>query len=104
MSQMADTLRGILKIEEGRVTVLAPLKLSGLLMERLIQTAHFHGRSEMRAMARWIVKRVAPQCGEVSPEMTANPLPSLREEMVFAAEEIIVVPEPNTGVQPAGHG
>jgi hypothetical protein len=80
MSQMADTIRGILEIEAGRVKVMAPSNVVEPLIVQLTLTARLHKRSEMRAMARWILKRV------VSPPVIPPP-PSLREEMALAEGE-----------------
>lgn len=107
MSQLADTIRGILQIAEGRVTVIVPSQVPGVLMDRLTQTALLHPRHEMRAMSRWIIKQVTPQCGLIPPEMPTSYAPSfsLREEMAFAqGEGGPTGVGANTGVRRAGHG
>ncbi len=80
MSQMADTIRGVLEITPDRVKVVAPPHVVEPLIAQLTLTARLHKRNEMRAMARWILKRVTRPA-------VASPLPSLREEMALAADE-----------------
>ncbi len=63
MSQISDTIKGIIEIRDGDVKVLAPSLIRGPLIDRLTHTAVFHEKSEMRATARWIIKMVAPQLG-----------------------------------------
>jgi len=63
MSQISDTLKGIIEIRDGGVQVLAPSLIRGHLIDRLTYTAVFHAKSEMRATARWIIKMIAPQLG-----------------------------------------
>ncbi len=63
MSQIADTLKGIIEIRDGDVQILAPSMIRGPLIDRLTHTAVFHEKSEMRATARWIIKMIAPQMG-----------------------------------------
>ncbi len=63
MSQLSDTIRGILEITDGAVRVLNPSLIRGPLTDRLIHTAVFHEKSEMRGMARWIIKGIAPEMG-----------------------------------------
>ncbi len=63
MSQIGDTIKGIIEIHDGDVQVLAPALIQGPLIDRLTQTAVFHEKSEMRATARWIIKMIAPRLG-----------------------------------------
>ncbi|MEK7286291.1 MAG: class II fructose-bisphosphate aldolase [Nitrospirota bacterium] len=63
MAQLADTIKGIIEIHEGGVRVLSPALVSGDLIDRLVYTAVFHEKSEMRGTARWIIKMMAPQIG-----------------------------------------
>jgi fructose/tagatose bisphosphate aldolase len=63
MSQISDTLRGVIEIRNGGVKVVAPSMIRGHLIDRFTETAVFHERSEMRATARWIIKMIAPQLG-----------------------------------------
>lgn len=63
MSQISDTLKGIIEIRDGGVQVLAPSLIVGPLIDRLTHTTVFHEKSEMRATARWIIKMIAPQLG-----------------------------------------
>jgi fructose/tagatose bisphosphate aldolase len=63
MSQISDTIKGIIEIRDGGVRVLAPSMIRGTLIDRLTHTAVFHEKSEMRATARWIIKMMAPQLG-----------------------------------------
>ena len=63
MSQLSDTIRGILEIRNGAVYVLSPSSVRGPLLDQLTDTAVFHEKSEMRAMARWIIKMIAPEMG-----------------------------------------
>jgi len=63
MSQLGDTLKGVLKISKGSVEVLRPDLLQGLLMDRLIWTAVFHERGDLRGTACWVIKMTAAQLG-----------------------------------------
>ncbi|MFQ5597796.1 MAG: hypothetical protein ACE5GK_07075 [Nitrospiria bacterium] len=63
MSQLGDTLKGVVHISEGAVQVLDAKQLRGFLLDRLIWTAVFHPKMEMRAMARWIIKMAGPSFG-----------------------------------------
>lgn len=63
MSQLGDTLRGIVRISQDRVEVLDSKQILGVLMDRLVWTAVFHETVEMRGMARWIIKMLPPSFG-----------------------------------------
>ncbi|MFQ5580803.1 MAG: class II fructose-bisphosphate aldolase [Nitrospiria bacterium] len=63
MSQLGDTLRGIIEISDGEIKVIDPGRVRGALIDRLVWTAVFHEKDEMRGTARWIIKMTAPQLG-----------------------------------------
>ncbi len=63
MSQLGDTLKGIVEISEGAVRVIDKGRVRGPLIDRLVWTAVFHEKAEMRGTARWILKMTAPQVG-----------------------------------------
>ena len=63
MSQLGDTIKGIIEISNGQVKLLDPGRVRGALIDRLTWTAVFHEKDEMRATARWIIKMVAPHLG-----------------------------------------
>jgi fructose/tagatose bisphosphate aldolase len=63
MSQLGDTIKGIIEITNGQVKVLDPKRVRGALIDRLVYTAVFHEKPDMRATARWIIKMVAPPLG-----------------------------------------
>ncbi len=63
MSQLHDTLKGVIEISNGSVRVLTPSLIRGALMDRLTHTAVFHQKADMRATARWIIKMMAPHLG-----------------------------------------
>lgn len=63
MSQLGDTIKGIIEISNGQVKVIDPGRVRGALIDRLVYTAVFHEKPDMRATARWIIKMAAPQLG-----------------------------------------
>ncbi len=63
MSQLGDTIKGIIEISEGKVRILDQGKVRGVLMDRLVWTAVFHEKTDMRGTARWIIKMAAPHLG-----------------------------------------
>jgi fructose/tagatose bisphosphate aldolase len=63
MSQLNDTLRGIIEIHDGAVRVLSPQAVRGAFIDRLTHTAVFHEKADMRGTARWIIKMIAPEMG-----------------------------------------
>ncbi len=63
MSQLGDTIKGIIEISNGQVKLLDPGRVRGALIDRLTWTAVFHEKDEMRATARWIIKMAAPHLG-----------------------------------------
>lgn len=63
MSQMGDTLRGVVELSNGSVKVLSPHLIRGALIDTLTATAVFSPQSELRATARWIIKMMAPSLG-----------------------------------------
>ncbi|MEK7702959.1 MAG: class II fructose-bisphosphate aldolase [Nitrospirota bacterium] len=63
MAQLGDTIKGVIEIHEGTVRVLSPALVSGDLIDRLVHTAVFHEKTEMRGVARWIIKMIAPEMG-----------------------------------------
>jgi fructose/tagatose bisphosphate aldolase len=63
MSQLGDTLRGIIEISDGQVRVINADRVRGALIDRLVWTAVFHEKDEMRGTARWIIKMTAPHLG-----------------------------------------
>jgi fructose/tagatose bisphosphate aldolase len=63
MSQLGDTIKGIIEISNGQVKLLDPGRVRGALIDRLTWTAVFHEKDEMRATARWIIKMIAPHLG-----------------------------------------
>ena len=60
MSQINDTIRGIIDIREGTVRVINPSFIRGHLIDQLTHTAVFHEKPDMRGTARWIIKMIAP--------------------------------------------
>jgi len=72
MSQLGDTLQGILKISSGTIQILDAQRIRGPLMDRLAGTAAFHEKVEMRGTARWLIKMLASPLGiyfEISPPL-----------------------------------
>ncbi|HLG21469.1 MAG TPA: class II fructose-bisphosphate aldolase [Candidatus Manganitrophaceae bacterium] len=63
MSQLGDTIKGIIEISNGEVKVLDPGRVRGALIDRLVYTAVFHEKDDMRGTARWIIKMAAPPLG-----------------------------------------
>ncbi len=63
MSQLGDTLKGIIEISNGQVRVIDPARIRGALIDRLVHTAVFHEKPDLRGTARWIIKMTAPQVG-----------------------------------------
>src|SRR5581483_11851989 len=63
MSQLGDTIKGIIDISNGQVKVVDAKRVRGALIDRLVYTAVFHQKPDMRATARWIIKMAAPQLG-----------------------------------------
>jgi fructose/tagatose bisphosphate aldolase len=63
MSQLGDTIKGIVEISNGQVKVLDSSRIRGALIDRLTWTAVFHEKDEMRATSRWIIKMIAPHLG-----------------------------------------
>ncbi|MBI3804982.1 MAG: class II fructose-bisphosphate aldolase [Nitrospirae bacterium] len=63
MSQLGDTIKGIIEISNGQVKVIDPKRVRGALIDRLVYTAVFHEKPDMRGTARWIIKMAAPQLG-----------------------------------------
>ena len=63
MSQLGDTLKGIIQISKGSVQILDADHVRGPLIDRLAWTAIFHEKAEMRGTARWIIKMAAPHLG-----------------------------------------
>ncbi|MFQ5588907.1 MAG: hypothetical protein ACE5F7_08700, partial [Nitrospiria bacterium] len=63
MSQLGDTLKGIVEISNGTVRVLDARRMRGPLIDGLIETAVFHEKAEMRGTARWLIKMTAPALG-----------------------------------------
>jgi fructose/tagatose bisphosphate aldolase len=63
MSQLGDTIKGIIEISNGQVKLLDSGRVRGALIDRLTWTAVFHEKDEMRATARWIIKMIAPHLG-----------------------------------------
>jgi len=63
MSQLNDTLRGVIEIQNGTVHVSNPALVRGPLMDRLVHTAVFHEKPDMRGTTRWIIKMIAPLMG-----------------------------------------
>ena len=90
MSQLGDTLRGILQIREGDVGILDRERVRGPLLDRLAETAARHQSGEMRGTARWLLKVIAPHFGvyfasskrlrEVAPRGWTLPAVSIRAE------------------------
>ncbi len=83
MSQVGDTLKGIVDISNGRVRVLDEKRIRGPLIDRLVWTAAFHEKVEMRGMARWIIKMLATPLGihlngtPFLEKSSADPIPSI---------------------------
>lgn len=63
MSQLGDTIKGIIEISNGQVKVVDPKRVRGALTDRLVYTAVFHEKPDLRATARWVIKMAAPQLG-----------------------------------------
>ncbi len=63
MSQLGDTIKGIIEITDGSVKVLNPSRIRGGLIQRLTYTAVFHPKPQMRGTARWLIKSIAPTVG-----------------------------------------
>ena len=61
MSQLGDTLKGVVEISDGAVKVIAPKHVRGALIDHLITTAVFHEKADLRGTCRWIIKMIAPQ-------------------------------------------
>ncbi len=63
LGQLADTLKGIVRIADGEVTILTLPKVRNGLIDLLADAALQGGRAELRATARWLIKKLAPQMG-----------------------------------------
>lgn len=63
MSQLGDTLKGIVEISKGAVRVVDATRVRGPLIDRLLSTAVIHEKVEMRGMARWVIKMLAAPLG-----------------------------------------
>ncbi|HIE64588.1 MAG: class II fructose-bisphosphate aldolase [Nitrospira sp.] len=63
MSQLGDTLKGIIEISDRKISVIDASRVRGALIDRLVWTAVFHEKDEMRGTARWIIKMAAPHLG-----------------------------------------
>ena len=63
MSQLGDTLKGVVEISKGAVRVLNAKQTQGPLCTQLLETATEHQQIEMRGMARWLLKMLASSFG-----------------------------------------
>ncbi len=63
MSQLGDTMKGVLEISKGRVRVLNKKQVRGPLCTQLLETAAQHKQIEMRGTARWLLKMLAQEFG-----------------------------------------
>ncbi|MFQ5543934.1 MAG: hypothetical protein ACE5FY_06235 [Nitrospiria bacterium] len=63
MSQLGDTLKGIIQISKGSIKILNSERVRGVLIDRLFETAILHEKVEMRGVARWIIKMTAQHFG-----------------------------------------
>jgi len=61
LGQLADTLKGVVRITDGEVTILTLPPIRGGLLDLLADAALQGARSELRAMARWLIEKLAPQ-------------------------------------------
>lgn len=80
MSQLGDTLKGIVRVSNGTVQILDAQRIHGPLIDRLAWTAAFHEKVEMRGMASWIIKMLAPSFGihfKTAPAPSVFAIPSL---------------------------
>lgn len=63
MSQLGDTLKGIVEVSKGAVRVLNEKQVRGALCSQLLETAVQHKQIEMRGTARWMLKMLAERFG-----------------------------------------
>jgi len=63
LGQLADTLKGVVRIADGRVAILTLPPIRDGLIDLLADAALQGARPELRATARWLVKKLAPQMG-----------------------------------------
>lgn len=63
MSQLGDTLKGIVEISKGEVCVLNAKQTQGSLCTQLLETATQHEQIELRGTARWLLKMLAASFG-----------------------------------------
>jgi len=63
MSQLGDTLKGIVEISKGNVRVLNAKQTQGPLCIQLLETAMQHQQIEMQGTASWLLKMLAPHFG-----------------------------------------
>jgi len=63
LGQLADTLKGIVRVADGEVTILTLPPIRNGLIDLLADAALQGARPELRATARWLIKKLAPQMG-----------------------------------------
>jgi len=65
LGQLADTLKGVVQIADGEVTILTLPPIRNGLIDLLADAALQGTRPELRATARWLIKKLAPQMGVI---------------------------------------
>ena len=63
LGQLADTRKGLVRIAGGEVTILSLPPIRDGLVDLLADAALQGARAELRATARWLIKKLAPQMG-----------------------------------------
>lgn len=63
MSELGDTIKGLVQISKGTVRVLDPIRVRERLIDPLIETAISHEKPDLRGTTRWIIKMLAQEMG-----------------------------------------
>jgi len=63
LGQLADTLKGVVRVTGGEATILTLPPIRDGLIDLLADAALQGERPELRAMARWLIGKLAPQMG-----------------------------------------
>ena len=87
LGQLADTLKGVVRIADGEVTILTRPPIRDGLIDLLADAALQGARPELRATARWLIKKLAPQMGVIVRAGLPDRSDSFRRVAVSCAPE-----------------
>lgn len=59
MSELSDTIKGCLQVQNGQVSFLDQGKATGTLTDRLVYNSVFHPDTQIKATSRWLIKAMA---------------------------------------------